>query len=120
MKRGLAILLLLAVCAGVSGCTLKSYIGGLATSSGKVVKAGTDEPIANVSVTYTSASEPPVAYSAITGDDGTWQTEWLKVNTYTVRFEHPEFASVTMTTSIRQRGADVPLGVVSLTPKAGK
>ena len=117
MKRGLLILLLLLVCAATAGCTF--YFGGWGTSSGQVLKAvpgGAATPLSGVQVTYTSVSDPDVVWHGETGDTGCWTTNWLKIDSYTAKFEHADCESREMTVDIRDKGADTPVGRVLLVP----
>lgn len=119
MKRGLLIVLLLLVCVTTSGCALKLYFGGWATSSGKVV-GPTSEPISGVSIVYTSVSDPSSVYRTVSAVDGTWRTNWLKLDMYTVAFAHPDFAPLELTAYIDDRGVDTPMGTVTLPAKASE
>jgi len=115
MKRGVLILFALVMCAVMTGCTL--YFGGWATSSGLVKQATDDVPLPGASVTYTSVSDPEYVVHAVTDSGGRWQTEWLKLDRYTVEFSHPDCSSVVMTRDIRDRDTDVSLGVIYLAAK---
>jgi hypothetical protein len=117
MKRGLLILLLLIVCTATAGCTF--YFGGWGTSSGQVEKdvpGGVATPLPGVQITYTSVSDPDVAWYGETGDTGCWTTSWLKIDRYTAKFEYPGCESLEMTVDIRDKGADTPAGRVLLAP----
>ncbi len=120
MKRGLLILLLLLVCAATAGCTF--YVGGWGTSSGQVFTAVSraDEAqigLVGVQITYASVSDPDLVWHGETDVTGRWTTSWLKIDKYEVEFTHPDFETLKMTVDIRDRGADTPVGRVTLVPK---
>ena len=118
MKRGLLIFLLLLVCAATAGCTF--YFGGWGTSSGqvwKVVPGGAATALPGVQITYTSVSDPELVWHGVTGRTGRWTTDWLKIDRYTAKFEHPDCESLEKTVDVRDKGADTPAEDVLLVPK---
>ncbi|HAI86303.1 MAG TPA: hypothetical protein DCL63_04855 [Firmicutes bacterium] len=110
MKRGFLVLLLLAMCAAMAGCTF--YFGGWGTSSGKVVKVigdGLQEPLPAVQITYTSVSDPDFKCQTQSNNEGYWTTDWLKIDRYEVQFDHPDCESIAITADVRKRGGDTPV-----------
>ena len=119
MKRGSLILLLFLICVATAGCTF--YYGGWATSSGLVLKmaaaGGAATPLPSVQITYTSVSDPDFVWQGETDSTGHWMTPWLKIDKYTVEFDHPDCETRTVTVDVRDKGADTPVGPIHMWPK---